>query len=179
MPDLRPYTNPLRALLEQGARLAAELDAETFVRAPVLSPDGSVGAHLRHVADSVRLFLRGAETGHVDYDRRERDERLERDPARARAHLVRLADELRRLESRDPSQAIEVRAEACVLGEGWLRSTLARELAALLSHAVHHYALIAVLLRAEGLEPPADLGVAPSTLEHWNEERTACAPPPG
>lgn len=179
MPDLRAYTTPLRVLLRQGADLAARLDGATFSRAPRLSPSGSVGAHLRHVADSVQLFLRGAAVGVVDYDRRERDERLERDPARAAAHLLALGEELGSLEGLEARRPVDVRAEACVVGDGWQRSTLARELVVLLSHAVHHYALIAVLLRAEGIEPPAELGVAPSTLEHWNEERAACAPQAG
>jgi hypothetical protein len=53
---------------------------------------------------------------------------------------------------------------------------MARELGMLLSHTVHHYALIAMLLRARGIEPPADFGVAPSTRAHWLE---SCAPRAG
>ena len=47
-----------------------------------------------------------------------------------------------------------------------------RELQFLVSHTIHHYALIGVLLAAEGfdvsLEFP-EFGVAPSTLTHWKE----------
>jgi hypothetical protein len=31
---------------------------------------------------------------------------------------------------------------------------------------VHHYALIGALLRVQGVDPGAEFGVAPSTLEH-------------
>ena len=45
----------------------------------------------------------------------------------------------------------------------------------LLSHTVHHYALIGAILRLSGVEPPAGFGLAPSTLRHQQqlrEERT-------
>lgn len=179
MPDCRPWTTPLCALLEQGADLAVRLDAEAFAGVSALAPGGSVGAHLRHVADFVGALLRDLESGAIDYDRRERDERDEREPKRSRARLRQLGHEVAVLARSDPAQALRVRTEACVVGQDWQSSTLARELGGLLSHTVHHYALIAVLLRARGVEPPAELGVAPSTLAHWREERAACAPRAG
>ncbi|MFW5688937.1 MAG: hypothetical protein ACOC1U_05120, partial [Spirochaetota bacterium] len=45
-------------------------------------------------------------------------------------------------------------------------STLERELAVLASHTVHHYAIIALLLRVQDVDVPASFGVAPSTLRH-------------
>jgi uncharacterized damage-inducible protein DinB len=179
MPDSFPTVAALRAVLAQGRALALALDAELYAGPSPLSPHGCVGAHLRHVADFVAAFLRGLERGAIDYDRRERDERLERDPVRAAAHLAHLSRELEPLTVLDPARVIAVRSEESVAGAGWQSSTLGRELVALLSHTIHHYALIAVLLRARGIEPPAAFGVAPSTLAHWQEERTACAPRPG
>jgi uncharacterized damage-inducible protein DinB len=179
MPDCIPWTQPLCALLEQGARLAERLDRESFACVSALAPTSSMGAHLRHVADYVQAFLRDLEAGTIDYDRRARDERAEREPARAAAELRRLCVELEGLARRDPRRELSVRAEACLVGDEPQRSTLARELGVLLSHTVHHYALIAVLLRARGLEPPSDLGVAPSTLAHWARERATCAPRAG
>jgi hypothetical protein len=58
-------------------------------------------------------------------------------------------------------------------------STALRELQFLVSHTVHHYAVIALILRARGLEPGPDFGVAPSTLKYEQETslqaRAACA----
>lgn len=179
MPDCRPLIAPLRALLAQGAELAAGLAAERFAATSELSPSGSIGAHLRHVGDFVRCFLRDLAGGAIDYDLRERDARAEREPERARAELLGLAADLEPHGLGDPHRAVRVRAESCVLGADWQRSTVARELGMLLSHTVHHYALIAVLLRAQGGAPPAGFGVAPSTLAHWREERAACAPRAG
>ena len=49
----------------------------------------------------------------------------------------------------------------------WPESTLERELYVLVSHTIHHYALVAVLLRTLGVDPGPEFGVAPSTLRHW------------
>jgi uncharacterized damage-inducible protein DinB len=175
MSDCRPWTAALAALLEQGAVLTTELTPSDFAEASRLSPGGGLGAHLRHVADFVRAFLRDLERGTVDYDLRERDELAERDPTRARSALRRLASEVERLATREPEEPLGVSAEVALTGRCTQASTLARELGFLISHTLHHYALIAMLLRERGLEPPADLGVAPSTLSHWRE-RNACAP---
>lgn len=179
MPDCRALIVPLCALLEQGAELARGLEVETFAHASALAPGGSVGAHLRHVGDFVRAFLRDLDAGRIDYDRRERDERSERDATRACAELQALVQTLLARTGLAGEREVEVRSEACLFGPDWQRSTVARELGTLLSHTVHHYALIAVLLRARGLEPAPGFGVAPSTLAHWQEARAACAPRAG
>jgi hypothetical protein len=58
--------------------------------------------------------------------------------------------------------------------QSWCSSSVVRELEFLQSHTVHHYSLIAILLRLQGIEPEEDFGVAPSTLEYWREQ-AACA----
>jgi hypothetical protein len=179
MSECRPCIDALSAFLLQGAELSGELGAELFAEASPLTRGGGIGPHLRHVADFVRALLRDWEAGRVDYDRRERDLRLETDPLRARAELLRLATALRRLESVGAERELWVRSEAALVGEAWQRSTLGRELGALISHTVHHYALIAVLLRAHGLEPKSEFGVAPSTLAHWQREHAPCVPQAG
>lgn len=171
MGDPAYWSGALCAVLEQGAELAARLDREALAR-PVAPWKSGVGAHLRHVADFVRAFLDGQRTGRIDFDARRRDERLEREPARAAAHLRALVTELDDLGLSDAdsiAQPVLVRSEA-PSGSGprdhWLESTIGRELAALLGHTVHHYALVAVALHGLGIEVPDGFGVAPSTLDY-------------
>ena len=69
-----------------------------------------------------------------------------------------------------------MRTEADTLAPGepeWSTSSVRRELLFLLSHTVHHNALVKELLRARGHALADDFGVAPSTLEH--RARLACA----
>jgi hypothetical protein len=49
----------------------------------------------------------------------------------------------------------------------WSCSSVRRELQSLVSHTVHHYALIALMLQLNGVEPTEEFGVAPSTLKQW------------
>jgi uncharacterized damage-inducible protein DinB len=57
----------------------------------------------------------------------------------------------------------------------WSVSSTFRELQFLATHTVHHFALVALLLRQRGVEVPVEMGVAPSTLEHWKSS-DSCAP---
>ena len=57
----------------------------------------------------------------------------------------------------------------------YLTSSLARELQTLASHTIHHYALIAMAVRAFGVEVDANFGMAPSTLRYQEKRQTAAA----
>lgn len=161
-------------VLRQGQELVEALDGPAFTaNAPALALSG-VGPHLRHVLDFYQRFLdalEGPETPgtilRIDYDARERAPRLESDPAHAMAMLARTMDRLRALTSADAEKPLNVRSD----GSPWVPSTIARELQSLVSHTVHHFALIAVNVRCQGREPGPDFGVAPSTLRHWETQR--------
>jgi len=46
------------------------------------------------------------------------------------------------------------------------RSSVRRELQFLQGHTVHHFALMATMLKFYGINVPRDFGIAPSTLVH-------------
>lgn len=161
--------------LLQPIPLLRRIECAAFVRGDTALGLSSIGAHVRHVGDAVECLLRGIGSGRIDFDARDRDERLERDAALAIARLVELAARVRSLAAADAPEALMVRHDA---GEGvdapFAATTPERELMFLTTHAVHHWALVAVLLRRAGLEPPAEFGVAPSTLR-FREGGEVCA----
>ncbi|MEM8962703.1 MAG: DinB family protein [Acidobacteriota bacterium] len=162
------------AVLAQARDLLAQLDPAH------LEPSGStsgVGAHLRHCFDAYRCFLRGLDAdGLIDYDARERDVEVERDPNIALARVDELVCALDALSVDAANQPVRVRHDAAAWehADPWSQSTVARELQFLLSHTIHHYALIAHLLAVRGVEVDATFGVAPSTLEYRSAVAT-CA----
>ena len=150
-------------VLRQGLVLLDRLDDHQFgTGVPALKLAGP-GAHVRHVIDFYRRLLEGLGEGDIDYDRRERDPRIESERSVCRAALLDLQARLQSIERADRSVAVR-----CDQLPG-ASSTLARELQGLVSHTVHHYALIAVAVRAHGVEPDEAFGVAPSTLAYWRE----------
>jgi len=158
--------------LRQGMELLESLAGEVFAEPGSGGQRASVGAHLRHCIDYYRCFLRGLEAGRIDYDERQRDPRIELEPAAAREAIEELVEGLSRIEAEDFPRELQVKVDAAAWHDPalvWSRTSLGRELQFLLSHTVHHYALIAMILRDHGIEPPSEFGVAPSTLEHRRE----------
>jgi uncharacterized damage-inducible protein DinB len=150
-------------VLRQGLELVRRLDRTTFeARDPVAK--ASPGAHLRHCLDAYRCFLRDRRSGRVDYDCRERDPAVETDPTVAAGRIAEVIANLPELAAELERQLI-VRSDCDLEDElGWTPSTVARELRYLFSHTVHHFAILAIILRLRGVEPGDDFGVAPSTL---------------
>ena len=163
------------ALLEQSAALVRGLDDAAFCACEI-RPDGAgIGPQLRHCADYYRALLDGLEAGRVDYDARKRDALFEVNRAWAARELESLAERLRALDRESKDRTLIVRSEAAVLPPGadpWMHSSLRRELLVLLSHTVHHHALVRERLLTRGIDPGRELGLAPSTREH---ETRACA----
>ncbi len=163
--------------LRQGLELISRVDPELYSRTGgIAGPRGSIGAHVRHCVDCYRCFLAGLDQGSVDYDARSRDPRVEIEPAAAASVIDSLIQRLEELEHSDVEAPLRVRVDAAAWRDselGWGSSTLGRELQFLLSHTVHHYALIAMLMRSHGFEPEESFGVAPSTLSFHREPLAA------
>jgi uncharacterized damage-inducible protein DinB len=157
------------ALLRQGSD-ALDAGAGGLYRPdPVTGQRPSIGAHFRHVLDHYLAFLQGLEQGRIDYDQRERDPEIEADLRVARATTGRIAAALQALAPTTLQAPILVNVAVATESRGdpsWEPSTVQRELAFLLSHTVHHYALISLHARRHGVELGEDFGVAPSTLEY-------------
>ncbi|MEP7343445.1 MAG: DinB family protein [Acidobacteriota bacterium] len=156
-------------LLEQGLNLLGQIDDRLYRCVPAGLAKAGVGGHLRHCLDFYGSFLRGVGAGKIDYDHRERNELVEKDRATAIEKIETTIAQLRRLALAEGGQVVLVKLEGeqAQDSSAWARSSVSRELQFLLSHTVHHYALIAMLLRWQGFEPALDFGVAPSTLKYW------------
>jgi uncharacterized damage-inducible protein DinB len=151
--------------LEQALALVGRLPDGVYARSdPALFRSG-VGPHLRHCLDHYTNFLAGLPSGRVDYDARARDPRLEREREAALARMRDLVAALRDLQTSDGERRLLVKMD-CGEADGWAESTVRRELQFLISHTVHHYALIALILRLQGIETGPGFGVAPSTLRY-------------
>jgi len=165
------------ALLEQGIELVGRLPDRAFTGSDEPKP---VGPHFRHVLEHYSCFLDGAAARRIDYDARAREAAIESSRAAAQERMRELIGGLTAIDAGGLDDETTVRLE-CGLGpenDQWSRSTIRRELHFLLSHTVHHYALIGLLLAQHGVEVGEEFGVAPSTLLHWRRQ-ASCAPQAG
>lgn len=161
--NLNPSTEILIAenikVLREAKKLLEQMDDRDYSRVEAPTFSSSVGSQLRHCLDFYQCFLRGLKAGKIDYDARERDETIEQNRSRAMQRIEQLAERLWKLA--DDQSALWVKQDSPY----WSTSSLRRELQFLLSHLVHHQALVAVMLRVYGFVPNEEIGVAPSTLD--------------
>jgi uncharacterized damage-inducible protein DinB len=159
-------------ILRQGLELLRSLDDATYSR-PGPAGESGLGPHFRHAIEFYRTFLTGLAERRIDYDARARDEGIEAGRTAAIQAIQQILVELETTSVVDRDEALRVRVDApdgADHREVWSQSTFLRELQFILSHTVHHYALIARHLRDLGLEPGRDFGVATATLVHLRDQ---------
>lgn len=158
--------------MNQGIDLLDMITDEQYslTRPPVFK--SPIGCHLRHCLDHVDLFAANWRTGQVDYDARDRGTRIETDRLAARDEMNRLIPLLAEIGKRDMVRALRVKMDCGECNPGgevtWAESSVMRELQFLVSHTVHHYALISMILQMEGITPDESFGYAPATLKFLN-----------
>lgn len=169
-----PAVRPLVSLLHQLFDLVESLTPEQYARKPVGVVASSVGGHVRHNLDHVAALLRGLLTGEVNYDRRDRDTDVEHDRLAAMAEVLRLEQELIEFPWHEVPHLVRLTGLVAPDRPPVTAVTSPdRELAFVVSHTIHHNAIIGIMAKLLGAEPPADFGYAPSTVAH--QRSRACA----
>lgn len=161
---MRDLIAALARELASAKALILGLDADAYTRSE--NEAGGIGSHIRHDLNFVECVLNGVESGVVDYAKRERDRRIETDASFAAARIEAVIERLESFEV-DPRTALFVVSEidASLLH----RSSVSREIEFVLSHTIHHHALIKQILKDAGRMLDSSFGVAPSTLEYWRQ----------
>lgn len=140
--------------------------------------NASIGGHYRHCIEHFEALLGAKRNKEVNYDSRERNQALETDRDHALQRTRELMTELSEFCSEENLQHIyPVRCKISYHGDTspTVSATLAREAMYVVVHAIHHYALIAVMCQILGISIPPGFGVAPSTA-HYNNSRLVQEP---
>jgi uncharacterized damage-inducible protein DinB len=177
MPAFHALASTLRELTD----VIRPLTRTEYTRREV-NASGSIGAHVRHCLDHVRALERGIATGEISYDHRTRNTIVEHDPEFAAVRLRRAISRLSGIGDYLLERPLVLVARIDESGQALrVPTSIGRELAFVISHTIHHSAIIAVLLEQAGQELPARFGVAPTTpaLNRVEgpalSEMTACA----
>ncbi len=140
-----------------------------------------IGPHVRHIIEHFDALQKAlSDSGQprvLDYDARERDTRIETEPAFALSRLLDLQQWLAGPDWCDASfnVPLAVHLRVGLQGEHNIasQSTVGRELTFLSSHAVHHFAILQGYARQEGLSFGPGLGKAPATVAFESRAVTA------
>ena len=155
--------NALQRLLDELAGALSELSPEAYTVRPLAPISGSIGEHVRHVLDHIAAFVHAGYPAVLSYDHRERGTAIETDLDAAIGQVFHLKLVLDHFAARDLDEPVQVTSKVSSADSvaGW--STLARELAFVVSHTIHHQAMIAVLLACHGQAVSDTFGFAPAT----------------
>ena len=167
MPQIPVIISDNIGCLKQGAALIGQMSGKQYSELVSHCFNSSVGQHFRHVLDHYDCFLHGLNNGfRIDYDSRQRDAEIEENPEAGIAKIEQVCMLLELLDT-DPETELRVKMDTgSDTGDQWAPSTIVRELQFLLSHTVHHFALISTMNSINHIATPEDFGIAPSTLAH-------------
>jgi hypothetical protein len=126
----------------------------------------SVGAHVRHILDRFQCCFGGLHDGCIDYDARKRDQAIENSLDAASFALSTVSKRIQDLDIAnclgDTVSVFEsVHQERPPIA---IPSSVGRELMGLVTHSIHHLAIIALTVKAFGYQLHGDFGKAPSTI---------------
>ena len=170
-----PLHGAIVEVLRQGETLLDSLNDENYTRRLPAVFGSTIGGHYRHCLDHFQSLLEGLDADEINYDHRERNPRIETDRTFALAETNRILRGFASISTQFLDCPINVRGKvnyeldaAPLIG-----STVGREFMYAVAHAIHHYALIAVMCSMLELPVPAGFGVAPSTLKYHSDQPKA------
>jgi hypothetical protein len=159
-----PTLQPLFDLLHQMRTMIERLDDIDYATPAPGRTRGGIGGHVRHCLDHVSALLAGTRTGLCAYDRRQRGTDVETSRAAAIDAITDVMIDLLHLDTAALDSEVFVETQLDPSGAMVItRSSVGREVAFLVSHTIHHNAIVGQMMRARGLDVAPRFGVAPAT----------------
>ncbi len=153
IPSLNKALNELTSLLNQ-------ISNDDYTSQCKELSNSTIGEHTRHIIEMFQCLENQYESGLVNYDKRNRDYRIQTDTAFAIECIESVKNQLTKDNKKIVLQQI-VDEEQLIIESNYFRELLYN-----LEHCTHHQALIKVaVLKLEHLQIDANFGVAQSTIE--------------
>ena len=157
LPSINNSLNELIDLLNQ-------LSQKEYSNSCAELSNATIGEHTRHILEMFQCLENQYDSGIVNYDKRERNARIQTDTTFAIENIVLIQQNINKknknIELLQVIDGEEIRIE----------SNYFRELLYNLEHCIHHQALIKVaILQCETVIIDPNFGVARSTIEYRNQ----------
>ena len=150
--------------LEENIDLLRQLTNQELTTKNLKLSEATIGEHIRHSIELINCLLMNYETGIINYDKRQREIKIQTDVDYA---ITILENQIKHIEK--PNKSLSL-VHNCYSESELLPTNYFRELLYNLEHSIHHQALIKVALFSfPHINVSDSFGVAPSTLTYRNE----------
>lgn len=152
--------------------LCQRLTPKDYSKSLQILSGSSLGQHIRHIIELYQALEKSRSTGSINYDNRKRNPIIETSPQTAAIEIQLLLDFLEG-NPRDKNLILQGDFGKCEDLQREIKTSLFRELAYNLEHAIHHQALIKIGLIQLGLDHliDRDFGVAPATIRYRKSQQ--------
>lgn len=163
-------------VLEQASDMLGELDRSIYTKILIPYFMSSIGEHMRNVLDHFIAIEEGIASNRVDYDTRRRGSLCEQERGEAIRQIGTIKVWLKSLSLEQLNRDISVKTEITFLETNsvTVKSSVSRELAFVLSHTVHHFSMIAIALKMQGVAVEKNFGLAPATITYLKDKHDKC-----
>ena len=154
-----------KEILNQISNLTDQLSDDEYSAELDLLNGNTIGKHVRHIVEFFDLLVSGSDSGLINYDRRKRELSFESDTMSVMKKIQLLNDGLERLQTENEA-ILEVSYGETDEDTVQIKSSIERELAYNIEHAIHHMAIIKIAVQTvfPTVQVAKDFGVAYSTV---------------
>ncbi len=145
-----------------------KMTAEEYNRPCSMLVNNTIGQHVRHIIELFQCLENGYDNSTVNYEKRERNKKIETDKAFSLQLLQKVYKEL---DKPDKELILEATYDEDSNETINIKTNYFREVAYNLEHTIHHMALIRVgITEISQISLPESFGVASSTVKHRNQQ---------
>ncbi len=161
--------NSALLIIDQIKSLVEQLSVDEYTASLDLLSGNSIGKHIRHVVEFFDLLVSISEDNIINYDDRDRDEKIETDKIIC---INKLNSIISKISLLDANQPLTLQVSYST-DDGMpidVQTSVNRELAYNIEHAIHHMAIIkiAVITVFPNIRLAENFGVAYSTIRYQN-----------
>lgn len=162
-----------KTILSQIFDLTTQLSDAEYTAELELLNGNTLGKHIRHIIEFFDLLIAGSSIGVINYDKRKHESRFETSTVVALKKLEQLAEEVEKI-SKDKEVHLEVSYADSDSNSVKIKSSLERELAYNIEHAIHHMAIIKIAIQTifPAIEVDRNFGVAYSTVRFQKADKS-------
>ena len=160
-----------QTILNQIFKLTNQLSDDEYSAELDILNGNSIGKHVRHIVEFFELLVSGSTKGLINYDKRNHEPLYETDAGATMNVLQQLMKEIEEI-SFEEEVVLEVSYANTGEDSVKIKSSLERELAYNIEHAIHHMAIIKIAINTvfPKVNLPDNFGVAYSTVRYQNSK---------